>query len=517
MPLMTSMGPVTDATAALIDALVACCGAESISTDPARCALMGQDVHATGPAPIAVIRPPNRDSAAQAVGIATAYGLAIYPRGGGMSYTDAYRVTRLGIVIDTGALDAVLAIDARALTVTVEAGCTWAKLDNALAPYGVRAAFWGPFSGYDATIGGSLSQGTATFGSSSAGTSGDNVLSIEVALADGRRVQTGMDAKAGTLPFFAQYGPNLTGLFANDAGALGLKLSATLPLVPRATHIEGASFVFSQFADLAAALETVSRAGLASEALAMDPVVTAQFSGTPDLRTDLAMLRRITQGPGGLRRAFAALTGGRRVLSRPGYHCHIICEGRDARDLALKLADVRQHCAAGTEIANSVPSAIRALPFSPLPVTDPRGRRVLPIHGIIPYARATSLDVAIMAIIAAHAESTQQAGLIVATSFFAIGRNALLYEPVFYWEDELSAYQLSKSTADVRYPANPAARALVETMRAEMVDVMQAHGAAHLQIGKAYPYAAARDMSLLRAVKGVVDSQGLMNPGALGL
>ena len=435
-----------------------------------------------------------------------------------MSYTDAYLpTTNESILLDTGALDAIVEIDARGLWATVEAGCSWAKLDAALAPHGVRAAFWGPFSGHDATVGGSLSNGTATFGSGTAGTSGSNVLGFEVALADGRRIRTGMNAQPGHAPFFDQYGPNLTGLFANDGGALGVKLAVTLPLVPRSAHVDGLSFVFPDFTALVGALEAVARAGLATEALAMDPVVTEQFSGAPDLDADLKMLRQIVRGRGGLRRAFRAATGGRAFLKRPGFHAHFIAEGRDVRDLALRLDAVRALAGQGAELPNTVPSAIRAVPFSPLTATDPKGRRVLPIHGIIPYAAADSLHRAIMTIAARHATTATEMTLVVATSFFAVGANALLYEPVFYWEDTLSPYQLAKTTAEARYADNPSARSLVRTMSDEMVEAMYAHGAAHLQIGRRYPYARDRDLTLLRAVKAAVDPCNLLNPGVLGL
>ena len=204
-----------------------------------------------------------------------------------------------------------------------------------------------------------------------------------------------------------------------------------------------------------------------------------------------------------------------------------------------------------------MPSAIRAVPFSPLNATDPKGRRVLPIHGIVPYAKASALHDAVMAIVAKHraaskaarmttatslpihgivpyaaaeslhcaimdivtrsATAAVEARLVVATSFFAVGPNALLYEPVFYWEDSLSPYQLAKTTAAARYADNPAARALVETMSDTTVEAMYANGAAHLQIGRRYPYARDRDLTLLRAVKAAVDPRNLLNPGVLGL
>jgi len=499
-------------------ALVAVCGPDAVVSDAAQCALFASDIHATGRTPRAVVRPKTRTDAAAAIATATAHGLSVFPRGGGMSYTDAFLPTSGdSIVLDTGALDRIVEIDARGLWVTVEAGCTWAKLDAALSPHAVRAAFWGPFSGHDATIGGSLSNGTATFGSGTAGTSGANVLGFEIALADGRRLNTGMDAQPGHAPFFDQYGPNLTQAFANDCGALGVKLAVTLPLVPRVAYVDGVSLVFPDFARLAAALEAVARAGLATEAMAMDPVVTEQFSGAPDFSTDLRMLFRIGRGPGGLGRMARAATGGRSFLKRPGYHAHFVAEGRDAADLRGKLAAVRVLTGAGAEIPNTVPSAIRAVPFSPLNATDPKGRRVLPIHGIIRYAEADALDRAIMEIVARHADAVRAARLTVATSFFAIGRNALLYEPVFYWEDALSPYQLAKTTAPARYPENPAARALVEAMRGEMVAAMAACGAAHLQVGRRYPYADGRDLTLLRALKAAVDPENRINPGVLGL
>lgn len=505
-------------TADPVAALVAICGTDAVSTDVDRRRFYAHDIGNAGATPLAVVRPATRAATAAAIGCATAHGLAVFPRGGGMSYTDAYLPrTTDSILLDTGALDAVVAIDARGLSTTVEAGCTWAKLDAALASHGVRAAFWGPFSGHDATVGGSLSNGTATFGSGTAGTSGSNVLGLEIALADGRIVRTGMDAQPGHTAFFAQYGPNLTGLFANDCGALGVKLTINLPLVPRSLHVDGLSFVFPDFTTLVGALEAIARAGLATEALAMDPVVTEQFSSAPDLGTDLAILRQIARGRGGLNRAFRAATGGRAFLKRPGFHAHFVAEGRDARDLALRLETIRALARAGAEIPNTVPSAIRAVPFSPLAATDPKGRRVLPIHGLIPYAAALWLHRTVMDIVATQASACAEARLVVATSFFAVGANALLYEPVFYWEDALSPYQLAKTTAEARYAENPAARALVDKMSAEMIEAMYETGAAHLQIGRRYPYSRDRDLTLLRAVKATVDPRNLLNPGVLGL
>ena len=72
-------------------------------------------------------------------------------------------------------------------------------------------------------------------------------------------------------PFFRNYGPDLTGLFLGDSGAFGIKVAATLMLVPSPAAVAMASYSFD---DPAALLSTMGRIGaemLAAECLAMDP------------------------------------------------------------------------------------------------------------------------------------------------------------------------------------------------------------------------------------------------------
>ncbi len=66
----------------------------------------------------------------------------------------------------------------------------------------------------------------------------------------------------------------------------------------------------------------------------------------------------------------------------------------------------------------------------------------------------------------------------------------------------------------------PAAREAVEDLRLKIIDVMDAHGGIHFQIGRWYPYTRDRDdtfLNLLRELKTQVDPKGILNPGALGL
>ena len=499
-----------------------------VLTDAEDRAFYAQDVADVGVVPLAVFRPYSVAALAAGVGMATAAGLALFPRGGGMSYTAAYLPDRArSLVVDTAALTAIETISETDLFVTVEAGCTWAMLDTALAPLGLRTPFWGPFSGWNATVGGSMSQGTATFGTARVGTSGDNVLAFDIVAADGRMVRTGTGGQPGHLPFTRQYGPDLTGIFANDAGALGIKARVTLPLEPRPAAIGGVSFLFGDFAALAAAMRAVARAGLASEAFAMDPAVTRQFAATSGgFAQDFAALRAIGQAQGsaiaGLWRMAQVARAGRAFLGREGYQFHIVAEADDAASLRRTLARIRRRCDTGSvELPPTVPTLVRAVPFAPLPVLSPSGGRMLPLHGIVPWSVAAGLDTAMTALIARHADACAAVRLTVGISFFSVSRSGLLYEPVLYWPDaRLLSHERRTVTELPRHAANPAATTLVKQIAAEMIEVFYTAGATHLQIGRVYPWARDRDagaMALVTAIKAEIDPHGLINPGALGL
>ena len=65
---------------------------------------------------------------------------------------------------------------------------------------------------------------------------------------------------------------------------------------------------------------------------------------------------------------------------------------------------------------------------------------------------------------------------------------------------------------------NPRARAYADELKQAVIALMQDFGAAHYQIGRAYPYQSRLDTrasALLKAIKAELDPKGLMNPGAL--
>ena len=96
------------------------------------------------------------------------------------------------------------------------------QIYEALKPLGLRLPFFGTFSGRGATVGGGLSNGALFLGTARYGTSAEIVLGMQVVLADGSILHTGQTAiSTAKRPFTRTFGPDTTGLFTHDAGALG--------------------------------------------------------------------------------------------------------------------------------------------------------------------------------------------------------------------------------------------------------------------------------------------------------
>ncbi|MCS6947461.1 MAG: FAD-binding oxidoreductase, partial [Steroidobacteraceae bacterium] len=279
-----------DAPDQALAALRAALGADAVITDVASRQFYSTDVYRSGALPLAIVRPRGTAELAAALRALTPYGLPVVPRGGGMSYTDAYLPIRSHtVMVDVLAMNRVLEVNAADGYVTVECGATWKALHDALVPQGVRTPYWGPLSGLRSTVGGALSQGSIFLGSGRYGTVAESVLGLDVVLVDGQVLRLGSHANKNGAPFFRQYGPDLLGLFLSDTGSLGIKTTATLRLIRRPTEIRCLSFAFRDAPTMFAAMAEVARAELVAELFAFDPRLQRQrlkrSSLTADVRT----------------------------------------------------------------------------------------------------------------------------------------------------------------------------------------------------------------------------------------
>ena len=244
----------------VIEAMAAIAGADYVLTDERNCSYYSQDIYTRALPALAVVRPGSTAEVAGVAAAATQRGHAVVTRGGGMSYTSGYVPAEADtILIDMGRLNRVVECNTEDMYVTMEAACTWKDLHAALRGTGCRTPYWGTLSGIKATVGGSLSQNSIFWGSGRYGSAADSVLSLEVALADGTILDTGSNAQKHSAPFFRHYGPDLTGLFCCDAGALGIKTKATLQLVPELAASVFASFDFDITAPMTSAMSAIAR------------------------------------------------------------------------------------------------------------------------------------------------------------------------------------------------------------------------------------------------------------------
>lgn len=524
----------TPAIETLASALAALLGQDRVETGVDKRTFFSTDMSRRGETAAVVIRPADGEQVAAAVALCTMHGAPVVPRGGGFSYTGGYVPTQPdSVVVDLRGLDRVLEINADDMYVVVETGCTWHRLYEALKARDLRTPYFGPMSGYGATIGGALSQGSFFLGSSQFGPVAESVLAVEVALGDGTLLRTGSwGGAADESPFFRNYGPDLTGVFLSDTGAFGFKTKAVLKLIPFPAHQAFASFAFVDESEAVSAVSAIARTGLAAECYCWDPYfVKVMATATTGLAEDLKILAGVAKSDGsrlrGLFNAARLAKAGKSVFDGDIFMLNLTADdatraGADGRIAAIKALAL---AAGGREMPASAPMAMRGTPFIDFNTAERRRpMRSLPTHGLVPHSRLPAVSAAVRALLAARTEALQAVGVECGTIYFGVGGQAACIEPIFYWDDEQHFHHNRvEERSDLEQLARhdtPAATELVRAVRAELLDIFAAHGSAHVQIGKAYPWLETRSDGI-RALTGVlkhaVDPHGLVNPGSLGL
>jgi len=176
---------------------------------------------------------------------ANEHNLPVVPWGAGTSLEGNPIPIHGGILLDFQRMNRVVAVHAQDFQVTVQPGVLYKDLNRDLGKEGL---FFAPDPGANASIGGMIANNAAGIRTVKYGATRDNVLALEIVLADGTVVRTG----ARSVKQSAGY--DLTHLIVGSEGTLAIVTEATLKLVPIPEHF---SAIVAAFPDVERAVETV--------------------------------------------------------------------------------------------------------------------------------------------------------------------------------------------------------------------------------------------------------------------
>ncbi len=527
-----SVAPKDLPAAGMLDGLSAIVGASHVLTDDASRTFYGTDVFRQADVlPAAVVQPGTVPELQEVMRLCARHKTPTVVRGGGASYTDAYLPVKAGtLTLDMSRLTRI-DVHAEDLYVTVEPGVTWAQLYEAVGAHDLRTPMWGPFSGLAATVGGGMSHYAVNYGSGLYGVSAESLLAMDVILASGEMLSTGSGGGTNSLPFFRHYGPDLTGLFIGDAGALGVKARMSLRLMHKPTGFAASSFGFPTGENCLKALMEIARLGVVAQNFGLDPrqqkTALTRMGSASALDAAKSVFLSAPNPWDGAVQVMRMGVAGRNFLKNAVYSAHFGTEGLTAAEAKLKLASVRAIAAKyGAEVANSIPVYFNANPFMEItPILGPNGELWKPTHGVLPFSAVLKHHAQFEALLTEYRDRMRQNRVQLTRMLMFFSTNAFIYEPTFLWEDERSIYHRRVYPAallpDVpEHPANPQGRALVKELKVRIQELCSRNGASHLQVGKDYPYLASRKpetRALVENLKQLLDPDRLLNPGALGL
>jgi Fe-S oxidoreductase/FAD/FMN-containing dehydrogenase len=177
--------------------------------------------------PAAVVQPRTEEQVIQLAAFARTHNIPLVPRGKSTSGYGGVMPTQGGLVVDFAWMNQILEIDAEAMTVTVQPGVVWEKLDKELNKQGLALRTY-PSSAPSSTVGGWLAQGGVGFGAYECGSFRENVISCRTVLPSGE---------------VRQFSEEDLDLVSDAEGSTGLITEVTLRVRPfEAEALWGAQF-----------------------------------------------------------------------------------------------------------------------------------------------------------------------------------------------------------------------------------------------------------------------------------
>ncbi|WP_244668336.1 FAD-binding oxidoreductase [Bacillus sp. NTK074B] len=185
--------------------------------------------------PEVVVFPEEKEDILLALKLANTFDIPITPFGSGSGLDGQAIPIRKGISMNFERMDRVISFEPEDLTVTVQPGITRLDLNKVINPHGL---FFPIDPGANASIGGMVATNASGTTAVRYGSMKDQVLNLEVILADGKTIKTGSNAKKSSS------GYHLNSLFTGSEGTLGIISEITLKLHGIPEHTIAASCTF---------------------------------------------------------------------------------------------------------------------------------------------------------------------------------------------------------------------------------------------------------------------------------
>jgi D-lactate dehydrogenase (cytochrome) len=230
---------------AFVETLEAAFGKRFSTTEAVRAHHGHDESHFPDALPDAVVWPHSTEEVVTVAKACREHRVPIIPFGVGSSLEGHILALHGGISLDFSEMNKVLAIHGEDMDAVVQPGVTRKQLNAALHGTGL---FFPIDPGADASLGGMAATRASGTNAVRYGTMRENVLGMEVVLADGRVIRTGGRARKSSS------GYDLTRLMVGSEGTLGLFTALTVRLHPLPEAVSGAVCAFP---DVDSAVQTV--------------------------------------------------------------------------------------------------------------------------------------------------------------------------------------------------------------------------------------------------------------------
>ena len=205
------------------------------------------------PSPLAVIEARSLGDVQHTLRLCRELGLPVVPFGGGSGVCGAIRSAERTVVLSTRGLAGLVELDDRNLTASFRAGTLGSDAERIVQEAGLTLGHW-PQSIDISTVGGWVATRAAGQFSTAYGNIEDLLFALELVLPDGSVLRTRATPRAAS-------GPDLRQLFLGSEGILGVVTEVTFSLRPLPEASQGQAFHFASFEEGLEAARKLMRVG----------------------------------------------------------------------------------------------------------------------------------------------------------------------------------------------------------------------------------------------------------------